>query len=455
MNIGPFFDQLLYFAITIGILVFVHELGHFLAAKSCKMQTDVFALGFGKRLFGWNRINGFTFGKLDESLDLQGHTDYRICLLPLGGYVKIAGMIDESFDTEFANKEPQPYEFRSKSAWQKAFVISAGVLMNFFLALAVFAVINYSNGKRIYHTTEIGYVQENSVANQAGLKSLDNIKKINGKAVRNYEDVINNLLINNAGSDIQIDLIRNGKDTSFTISKSVINDFQKKEELLPVGETGMLITAVGKNTPAERAGFIAADTVVSINSENIFSSAQFSGLIKKAEKKEITVIVKRGDDMFSLYVTPDDNNMIGVGIQDYYAGKYDILEYGALASVQKGFTDIFHYSALTGTMLKKVITGEVEFKQSFGGPVKIAKYAASSADKGFMAFIFFLGMLSLSLALINILPFPVLDGGHLVIIIIEGLAGKEIPVKIKLAVQQVGFFILMALMVFIIYNDFL
>ena len=110
-------EYIIYFAITIGILVFVHEFGHFAAAKLCGMRADVFAIGFGRRLFGWNKKTGFTLGELPKDFDGEGHTDYRISMLPLGGYVKIAGMIDESFDTKFADKEPQPYEFRSKPMW--------------------------------------------------------------------------------------------------------------------------------------------------------------------------------------------------------------------------------------------------------------------------------------------------------------------------------------------------
>ncbi|MGA7838228.1 MAG: site-2 protease family protein, partial [Ignavibacteriaceae bacterium] len=123
-------DYVIYFAITIGILVFIHEFGHFIAAKSCGMRAEVFAIGFGKRLFGWNKINGFTFGDLPKDFDGGDHTDYRLSVLPLGGYVKIAGMVDESFDTEFADKAPEPYEFRARPVYQKVIVITAGVAMN-------------------------------------------------------------------------------------------------------------------------------------------------------------------------------------------------------------------------------------------------------------------------------------------------------------------------------------
>lgn len=142
-------DYIIYFAITIGILVFVHEFGHFAAAKLTGMRADIFAIGFGKRLFGWNKKSRFTFGELPKDFDGQGNTDYRLCLLPLGGYVKIAGMVDESFDTDFADKEPQPYEFRAKSTWKKLIVITAGVIMNLLLALIIFGVLIISRENRL------------------------------------------------------------------------------------------------------------------------------------------------------------------------------------------------------------------------------------------------------------------------------------------------------------------
>ena len=165
----------IYFAITIGILVFVHEFGHFAAAKLCGMRADIFAIGFGKRLFGWNKLTGFTFGELPKDFDGQGNTDYRLSLLPLGGYVKIAGMVDESFDTKFANEIPQPYEFRARPVWQKVIVISAGVAMNLLLAWAIFWGANFFQGKQITKTTSIAYVEPNSAADSSGFKSSDQI----------------------------------------------------------------------------------------------------------------------------------------------------------------------------------------------------------------------------------------------------------------------------------------
>ena len=197
-------DYVIYFIITIGILVFVHEFGHFAAAKLSGMRADIFALGFGKRLFGWNKKNGFSFGELPKDFDGEGHTDYRLCLLPLGGYVKIAGMVDESFDTNFADAEPQPYEFRSKSAGKKIFVISAGVVMNLLLSLIVFWSVYLFQPKHITKTTEVGVVNPGSPSDKMGFKENDKILLVNGKNVTSWEDVTSEMFINNIGKDLNV-----------------------------------------------------------------------------------------------------------------------------------------------------------------------------------------------------------------------------------------------------------
>ncbi|MBP1683221.1 MAG: rseP, partial [Ignavibacteriaceae bacterium] len=210
-------DYIIYFAITIGILVFIHELGHFLAAKMTGMRADVFAIGFGKRLFGYNKKSGFSFGNLPKDFDGEGNTDYRLSLLPLGGYVKIAGMVDESFDTEFANKEPQPYEFRSKNFWQKTFVISAGVLMNLLLAIFIFWGANFFKGKPVTLTTTVGYLKTNSPADSVGFLKGDIVQTINGVAVDNWDDLRAEIYINTIGEDLNIKVLRNGVEENIFV----------------------------------------------------------------------------------------------------------------------------------------------------------------------------------------------------------------------------------------------
>ena len=215
-------NYILYFILTIFILVLVHEFGHFAAAKLCGMRADIFSIGFGKRLLGWNKLTGFVLGDLPKDFDGQGNTDYRLSLLPLGGYVKIAGMVDESFDTDFIDKEPKPYEFRSKPAWKKIIVISAGVFMNLLLALLVFSAVSLFQGRAITKTTTIGFVPPHSLADSLGFKSNDKILTINGKQVNSWEDVRSGLLLNAIGQSLNIELLQEGMIKSIKVSRSRI-----------------------------------------------------------------------------------------------------------------------------------------------------------------------------------------------------------------------------------------
>ncbi len=446
-------DYIIYFAITIGILVFVHEFGHFIAAKLCGMRADVFAIGFGKRLFGWNKLTGFTFGDLPKDFDGEGHTDYRLSLLPLGGYVKIAGMVDESFDTEFADKEPQPYEFRARPTWQKIIVITAGVLMNVLLALAVFGGINFFKGQAITKTTTVGYVAPDSRADSAGFESGDKIIAINGRKVENWEDVRTDIFINTLGQNLNVKVLRNGQIEDLNIPRKIIpTDESKGLFLIPSG-VRPFIRSVLENSPAHEAGIKPGDILLSLNGIPLYSETQVSGIVKSHKGIKMPLVVKRGNKTLDLSVIPGSDGLIGVGLTDTFTGPIIIEKFGVLGSISAGWQYAVKMTELTFSMAGKVIHGKIAFGKAFGGPIKIAEYAVQSADNGMISFLLFLGMLSLSLAIINILPFPVLDGGHLVMIIIEGIIKREIPIKVKIAIQNVGIVILILLFVFIIYND--
>src|SRR5688572_24636204 len=206
--IQDIFQTVLAFAVLIGVLVFIHELGHFLAAKWCGIRADVFAVGMGPRLFGWNWKTGFSFGKVPEDLDLEGRTDYRLSALPIGGYVKIAGMVDESMDAEFASRPPEPWEFRSKNTFQKAFVISAGVLMNFLLAIVLLGALNMSSGRMIYNTTSIGYLPPTDPAYAAGLRENDKVLSVNNEPIEYFQQLWTSIYIDEAGRDVTLQVER-------------------------------------------------------------------------------------------------------------------------------------------------------------------------------------------------------------------------------------------------------
>ena len=448
-------DYIFYFALTIGILVFIHEFGHFAAAKLSGMRVDVFAIGFGKRLFGWNKKTGFSFGELPKDFDGEGNTDYRLSMLPLGGYVKIAGMIDESFDASFADKEPQPYEFRAKPMWQKVFVITAGVIMNLLLAWIIFWGGNFFQGKPVTKTTTIGYIEQGSVPDSLGLKHNDKIISINNVDVNYWEDVRAELFIHTLGEDINITVKRDGVNKTIFIPRSAIPDDETQIYfLLPQG-TRTVVTAVMEDSPALSAGLNANDVFLEINNIRVYSPKQATEIIKGNSGTELPVVVLRGGDTLSLAVTPGEDGMIGIGIGSRFTGESYYKTSGFFESFYLGWLDIVTMTDLTFNMLGKVFTGKIEFGKAFGGPVKIAQYAAKSADSGMSSFLYFLALLSLSLAILNIMPFPVLDGGHLIIILIEGITKREIPVKIKIAIQNAGLVLLLLLMAFIIYNDIL
>ncbi len=446
-------DYVIYFAITIGILVFVHEFGHFAAAKLSGMRADIFAIGFGKRLFGWNKINGFSFGELPKDFDGQGHTDYRLCLLPLGGYVKIAGMIDESFDADFADNEPKPYEFRSKSAWKKTFVITAGVLMNLLLALMIFWGKNFFQGEQIITTTKIGYVQPHTIIDSLGFKPGDKILSINNKPVENWSDIRNDIFINTLGQDVQVEVKRNGKLSEITIPRKNIPDNESKSLfLIPAGfqpEVGSVLN----NSPAEKAGLKKGDLFLAIDDTTIYSMQQTIQIISSHKNEAIPFKLLRGKDTVQVAATPGADGKIGVELAQNSNAPIEFKSYGFFASFYYGWKDIARVTDLTFSMLGKVFEGKIAFGKAFGGPIKIAEFATQQANSGLPSFLVFLGLLSLSLAILNIMPFPVLDGGHLVIIIIEAVMKREIPVKVKYAIQQTGFVLLLLLMAFIIYND--
>jgi len=450
-----FLSSLFYFIILISILVVIHEFGHFISARLTGMRVDIFSVGMGFRVLGWSKKDGFKFGKLPKDWDSEGSTDYRLSLFPVGGYVKIAGMIDESFDTNFINKEPQPYEFRSKKTWQKAITISAGVILNAALAVAIFGGLKFFNGESLRGTTTIGYVDSASVAANAGLMAGDKVLEVDGKKVDTFEDLLEALAINKLGSNKTVIVERNGEKINLAFDGSKTLDALSKETGLGIYSDNMkiFIRDVVAGAPAEAAGILANDTVLAANGIPLLSHMQFRNIIKTNAGIPITVLLKRGADTMSLQVTPSAEGLIGIEQVESYVGQIQTRNFGLFASIGAGFADTWRALELSYLSIKHVVAGNIPVKQAIGGPIMIAKKASQSAEMGISSFLSFVGLISITLAIINILPFPALDGGHLIFIIIEGIIRREVPVKIKLAIQNVGFFILLALMGLVIVYD--
>ncbi len=450
-----FLSSLFYFIIVIGILIVVHEFGHFIAARMMKIRVDIFAIGMGYRLFGWNKINGFTFGRLPKDWEGDGHTDYRLAVFPIGGYVKIAGMVDESLDTEFANQEPQPWEFRTKNMFQKAFVISAGVIMNALLTIAIFTGIKMSEGEALKATTTIGYIEKNSFAEKAGFKNNDRVISINGEAVSTWDDFVYGISLKDFGKDKSVLIERDSTKINVTIvASSLIKTIAGEKALgLYPAQSAVVIGAVESLKPADKAGIKQGDTISTINGETIQSYLQMVGILRSHKEKPVAFEWKRENQTFADTIIPNSDGLIGIGIGQVYTGKVIHKDFNIFEATEKGVQETISAVGLFIGSIEQIITGTIHVKQALGGPIKIAQTASDQAKMGLVYFLHFMALLSITLAIINILPFPALDGGHLVFIILEGIFRREIPLKVKIVFQQVGFSLLILLMVFVIYND--
>lgn len=455
-----FLNTLLYFIITVFVLVTVHEFGHFIAARIFGMWVPVFSVGMGRRLFGFNKLNGFTFGPLPEDVDKQlgKNTDYRLAVLPIGGYAKIEGMIDET-QTEYKSAEPKPYEFRAKPWWQKSIVISAGVIMNLLLAIAIFIGIRYTQGRTIRATTTVGYVKQNSLSDRLGLHKGDKILSVDGKKVQNWDDLEDMVTVDLMGKDFQLVVDREGVHKAFTyrtseLGKAVDPTFSKTWGLLPIGYGAAKVGDVIASRPADRIGLKKGDVITRVNGEAIENQESLIDNISANPNKEIEIVWMRAGQEMSAKVTPDADGRIGIEIQgEPYSGPIIKENYSFFQAIPLGYQDFTQMISLNAKGFAMLFTGEVDVSKNVGGPIKIAKMAGESAGLGMAVFFRFMALFSISLAFLNILPIPALDGGHLVIILLEAVLGRELSQKFKMGFQKVGVALILVLMVFMVFND--
>lgn len=427
------------FVLAILILVFVHELGHFITAKLFKMRVERFSLGFPPRLFGFK----------------YGDTDYCVSATPLGGYVKISGMIDESMDIEHLNAEPQPWEFRSKPVWQRMIVISGGVIFNVILAAVIYSGLNMYYGEvRIPMNQVQGfYVAEGSLAQEIGFQTGDKIKSVNGKEIIYFQDLLNPATITSL--DLTFEVLRNGELLYLKAPANFLDLLNKKpffgiEDLVP-----SKIHEVIKGGPADKAGLQNGDVIIAIDERPIQFWAELYQAIKSSEGEMNLTVVRNGLDTLQLAVTPDpDTKTIGIRQDFEQFFQIEFVKPGFFAAIGSGINKSGY--VLTGIVngFIKLISGDISVKDNLGGPVAIANFTKQATDAGGVrGFWEITAMLSLTLAVMNILPIPVLDGGHLVFLIYEGITRREPSAKIRMIMQQVGFALIIGLIIFVTFND--
>jgi regulator of sigma E protease len=440
------------FVVVLGILIFFHELGHFLVARLFGVGVEKFSLGFGPRLFGRT----------------IGLTDYRISAIPLGGYVKMVG------DEPDAEIDPQliPYSFTHKHVFKKILIVAAGPFFNLLLAAIIYSAFFAFVGTEDIRPV-INHVVAESPASRAGLQTNDVIVAINGKTVDSWGD-INRLISAGKGREVRIAVKRGDQVFDVRVAprikmaKDILGD---DKPYYDVGFSGLpplkaVVGSVADGYPAKKAGLQKGDRIVAINGRPVEDWNTMKTIISNSHGDPLKVKIVRGDKTLTLTVVPvlvGEENALGEKVDSYRIGisspGLDIpaadrinIKRGPFQAIGDGVAQTYQISRLTLLSIGKLIKGTVSTK-TLGGPIMIAEMAGQQAKAGLTNLIFFIAVLSINLAVLKFLPIPVLDGGHLMFFFIEAIIGRPINTRMREIAQQAGIFILILLMIFVFYND--
>ena len=438
-------------AVVLGVMIFVHELGHFTAAKWFGVRVLTFSLGFGKRLFGFK----------------IGDTDYRVSLLPLGGYVKMAGeepsdsVISgsenpESSGAASATPDDDPGKFLSKPRWQRFVVIAMGPAMNIAMALAVLTCLyRYHFQKPAYEEqpARVGALEPGSPAAEAGLMPGDLILRLDRIRNPKWEDLVPKVLTS-AGQTIPIDVLRDGHQIELKITPKATKQDQ-------VGYIGVdpyqpaVIAEVEPGLPAGRAGLRPGDQIVAVNGLKAYSYPSVQQEIQAANGKEVDVTVERQEKEFHVRLTPVYTEVpggkiwrIGVRFPNDYAAREVPWSQAFASAVDFNVRN----SLLTFDVLGKILTRHMS-PRSLSGPIGIAQISGAAFRAGFPELLMIVSFISLQLGIFNLVPIPILDGGAILLLLIETVIRRDLSIAFKERFLQVGMAFLLILAVFLVYND--
>ncbi len=419
------------FIVVLGLLVFIHEFGHFLLAKRAGVRVEIFSLGFGPRLVGRRR----------------GETEYRISAIPLGGYVKMTG---EDPHEEGADREDS---FSRKPVGARMKIVLAGPLMNlllpFFLMPLVY-LLGIHQPAYLERPAVVGWVVKDSPAEKAGFEPGDRIVRIQDKEVPNWEKA-QILFAANPGEALDVEVVRAGRTLHMEITPEA-TDYAG-------GTTGLLhprpavIGAVSPGTPAAKAGLREDDRILAVDGTPIEHWEQMAEIIRAHPDEAITLTVRRGEETLTVTARPRLDPQTGSGLLGIASWEETVLKrYGPWESIRYGIRDVGRSITMTFYVLGKLFSGALSIK-TLGGPILIAKMTGDAARVGLSSLISFVAFLSLQLGILNLLPIPVLDGGHVLFLGIELLLRRPVNLKIREAAQQVGFILLLIFILIISYND--
>ena len=423
--------SLLAFLFVLGVLVFVHELGHFVVARRLGVRVLTFSLGFGPKIVNVKR----------------GDTDYCISVIPLGGYVKMAG---ESLGEARTGGDD---EFMSKTKWERFLILIAGPAMNLILAVLVMWGVLYQGAEVPAYEQEppvVGRVVEDSPAERAGIRPGEQIVSVAGRAVETWDDLFVAVM---PRADREIPVVvrdRLGRERTLDVVPAARTQYEMGD--LGVGpEMRPQIINVAPGDPADRAGLQVGDVIVAIDGADV-AGGDFVDRISSSAGTPLAFTVQRGDRTEQVRVTPEmqgDRAMIGVGFSPY---ELRVMEPGFFEAFSMSLERNYEWSGLIFQTLAGLLTAETSPRQLVG-PVGIAQLSGGAAQVGWVALFSLMAMISLNLGILNLLPIPILDGGHIFIMAMEGVSRRDFSMRVKERMLLAGFVVLMMLMVTVIYND--
>ena len=414
------------FILALGVIIFVHEAGHLIVAKMFDTRVLTFSLGFGKRLWGFRR----------------GETEYQVSLFPLGGYVRLGG-------EDPGEESSDPRDFLNKPRWQRILVYLAGPAMNIVLSVVLIAGL-FMVGIQVpmLQTVEpiVGFVQEGSAGEAAGVTVGDRVVEVDGEATESWEDV-QFALMTSPEQAVALGIDRDGLRLDVVVTPEKVEKYE-------FGDAGLgprylpRVTQIFGDSPAEAAGFRVGDEIRTVDGRPIIDSNGFVEVIQESPGRQVEVMVLRDGAETTLTVVPDGpagEARIGIGL--------GVLQrYGPVQAVVESVKYNIDIAEQTFAVLGKIFTGQLGAR-SISGPIEIAAMSGAAVRSGFRNLIYLMGLISISIAILNLMPIPMLDGGQICVLLIESVRQRDLSLVVKERIQQVGFYMIVMLMVVVLYFD--
>jgi regulator of sigma E protease len=423
-------------AFVLGVMILVHEFGHYAVAKMCGVRVDVFSLGFGKRLVGFRR----------------GDTDYRISALPLGGYVKMAG------ENPMEARTGDPNEFLAHPRWQRFLIAIAGPAMNILLAVGIVTaifMIRYTHDWYLDQPTRVGWVEENSPAAKAGIKPGDLITQIDGVANPTWEDTKTKITISSSQT-IPVVIKRNDQTINTTLIPEAFGpDAAGEAGLEPAA--GIVVDGIETNMPAYKAGIRQGDEIVAINGIPLHTNRELTHFLQENKDKPVEISVVRAGKIEKYQMIPtlsaDEQGAARYRIGFWPGVRQQVDKLRFPQALSRSIDQNEKYAMLLIELVQRMVERKVSVKM-MSGPIEIARYSGEAArEPGWTPLLLLMAGISLNLGIFNLFPIPILDGGVIMLLLIEGLMRRDISLRIKERIYQAAFVFLVLFAAMVIFND--